>query len=1278
MTFEEYKAAMAKTPLSEEERQKVQDFQDAMRGVKVMLIRARQDEVGNALEQYASSAVFLTTDPERMSSEESRKAWAKDAEKLDGLHDFLLQGDNFKNIMQVGVNGEKPAFGADGKLFFDLLGILQKVGIQIDANEWKKHYDDMKKGLDWKKDAKLHKVEEPVEQLQNEEQPKEEAEPEKKEEAEPEKNGEQPKEGAEPENEEQAKEENVEIEAEAEKQPDRLEEITNTLEDQSVYAKLNEAQKLSLLKEYLLLQAKQQDDYEEKRKADPQLEEQMSQELTENAESVDAALRYLIQNVKDGTHVREELDSAPMQIMAFAGSLYAHKGEVDRDALMADIKNHSRHWSIEENLDQVNLETQPAEPENLREKFAINDLVQGQSIAGTVLFGMLNDVLSPEKQDQIFKKLSVYSVTEGDAEKASDLYGKKIDAYAELKQNGDEELTRTSGEAQLPSWSSGHYEYFAVEEAEQLLKIFREGLKEVLEAMDQKAEQLSAMTPAQQNYFLMMRQFIQDAYTGDFTRKVKEDSNYLYASNMLIKISKTSPSYEITGEEDEGYEFHHVTERQVDDMQIANDLHEAGIMSAMAGGVKTARMVEEHLTNGDVSRDDLIAEYGNQVKRLDKALNLSEAAYEKLRAAGAVQNERKDFLANTARGFGYAAADAKARKEMLEAGYPVSDLALASAYTYMLFPIENDRRRDQQRLKELNGQENLTEEQKQEKAKLEESLKKEEKAITRLKGEWQNIVGVQGVSAQDRQEKFADLRACAKEIGKVLTAKRPYAQRVADTADRRMEAELDGYDMASMTQDVSVMVKLLKKVDPKLVSSSKQFAKMKDALERLAQKRENLDLEDEDDRAEYKDELRSAMSAVRSYLRYKTVQMHDPKSSHSRSKLEARRVRMADAIFNGLKMQRFPGEEEPVLDFKDVAKAVVPDPDQALVLGLNDKKNLPVGYDSYIKLHTGRACVNAPEEERINHIAKIIAAYMLKNEKKPFAVSKIHKRAEQLKDRLLLKEENTVGQRRFLQEPDKLAQHVKELLNDRYGIGNLQDKYNAYVERMRELYKNLPEPYNHEDPNYTKLFETVKQMAHMPDSLEGLDEKKVQEAVIQANYEMIRACKDYIKAREKNLEDHAQEVLDIMVVVDARIAKNYGYTQDTIDQINKTRGFTYIDQRDWRGREFVEKSKHGMGKLKKNNDLDEPRKLDEALITQSKEKYTGTMERVKNAFAQKEAGKEILKDAPAGVKRPQLDPEVRPAEKKAEEKKPEEKKPEEKKKAEDKKADKPVRRNSVL
>ena len=188
MTFEEYKAAMAKTPLSEAERKKVQDFRDAVREINRSLIRAGQDEVGSALGQYAGSAAFVVTDPAAMGSEESHKAWEKDAEKLDGLHDFLLQGDNFKHIMQAGAGGENPPFGVAGELFFDVLEILHKIGMDIDASEWRKHYDDMQKGLEWKKDAKPHKAEElaeevkaPEEEVKAPEGPKNEGQPVKEE-----------------------------------------------------------------------------------------------------------------------------------------------------------------------------------------------------------------------------------------------------------------------------------------------------------------------------------------------------------------------------------------------------------------------------------------------------------------------------------------------------------------------------------------------------------------------------------------------------------------------------------------------------------------------------------------------------------------------------------------------------------------------------------------------------------------------------------------------------------------------------------------------------------------------------------------------------------------------------------------------------------------------------------------------------------------------------------------------------------------------------------------
>ncbi|MBQ8116926.1 MAG: hypothetical protein IJ147_02515 [Lachnospiraceae bacterium] len=171
MTFEEYQKAMEKTPLAEAEKETVQKFQDAMRSVNLRLIRINRDQVGSEIGRYAGSAGFLITDPERITGDAGKKAWQLDADKLDGLHNYLLAEDNFEKIMQVGTDGENAPFGADGKLFFDVLAILQKIGIRIDVNEWKKHYDDMQKGLDWKKDAVWHEEpEKPAEQKLQENQ----------------------------------------------------------------------------------------------------------------------------------------------------------------------------------------------------------------------------------------------------------------------------------------------------------------------------------------------------------------------------------------------------------------------------------------------------------------------------------------------------------------------------------------------------------------------------------------------------------------------------------------------------------------------------------------------------------------------------------------------------------------------------------------------------------------------------------------------------------------------------------------------------------------------------------------------------------------------------------------------------------------------------------------------------------------------------------------------------------------------------------------------------
>ena len=131
MTFEEYQKAMEKTPLTEAEKETVQKFQDAIRSVNLRLIRINRDQVGSEIGRYAGSAGFLITEPDRITGETGKKAWQLDADKLDGLHNYMLAEDNFEKIMQVGTDGENAPFGADGKLFFDVLAILPVLEVRV-------------------------------------------------------------------------------------------------------------------------------------------------------------------------------------------------------------------------------------------------------------------------------------------------------------------------------------------------------------------------------------------------------------------------------------------------------------------------------------------------------------------------------------------------------------------------------------------------------------------------------------------------------------------------------------------------------------------------------------------------------------------------------------------------------------------------------------------------------------------------------------------------------------------------------------------------------------------------------------------------------------------------------------------------------------------------------------------------------------------------------------------------------------------------------------------
>lgn len=148
MTFEEYLAKYKVTPISAREQKVLENFKEAAATVVERLHDEDRSELAFQLQNFDSSLQYVNTDPSILID---TKSWEEEEKKLQGFKAFLLTGDNFEQIMRAGTAGENPPFGKDGELFFQTLEAMhQNFLIDIDAEEWREHYEDMKKGLDWK------------------------------------------------------------------------------------------------------------------------------------------------------------------------------------------------------------------------------------------------------------------------------------------------------------------------------------------------------------------------------------------------------------------------------------------------------------------------------------------------------------------------------------------------------------------------------------------------------------------------------------------------------------------------------------------------------------------------------------------------------------------------------------------------------------------------------------------------------------------------------------------------------------------------------------------------------------------------------------------------------------------------------------------------------------------------------------------------------------------------------------------------------------------------
>ncbi|MBR4183305.1 MAG: hypothetical protein IKQ56_05730 [Lachnospiraceae bacterium] len=150
MTFDEFKKKIADYPFTETENEVLDNFEDALKVINEKQFD-ESEKVLNEFSEYMNSFSYICEKPESFVTDESKAQWEKERNKLEGFHDFLMEGDNFEEIMEAVTSGEEPLFGKNGELFFEVLDLMAlNFEIPVNANMWRKNYEDMQNNINWK------------------------------------------------------------------------------------------------------------------------------------------------------------------------------------------------------------------------------------------------------------------------------------------------------------------------------------------------------------------------------------------------------------------------------------------------------------------------------------------------------------------------------------------------------------------------------------------------------------------------------------------------------------------------------------------------------------------------------------------------------------------------------------------------------------------------------------------------------------------------------------------------------------------------------------------------------------------------------------------------------------------------------------------------------------------------------------------------------------------------------------------------------------------------
>ena len=799
----------------------------------------------------------------------------------------------------------------------------------------------------------------------------------------------------------------------------------------------------------------------------------------------------------------------------------------------------------------------PNEPLNHITK---SDLDNANTFASTAMFSILKDDMSDAKKKEILS--SIFGIRNAESGEEADalilMGGRNRDFIAAAP--GDPGVITELEEPRKQTLMPGDYRVYTNPLAKRPLDEFVSSMKEFSQALDRKLKNTTFLNPSEADFFYAIKGITDILANGEsVSERAKKYTQMAYVTNIFIKFDLPAGSVSV----DKSGKIQLDTNGFKDYKRMLQNLDETGMIQAMAGAFKVSDMQERYEKTGEISREELIAEYEMQAKRMEKALSLSRETYDKINTGGEKCFVNKyEELTNGDRGYVFVKEDAVTRAKLLKNGYPAEDLTALSEVQRAISELKN------------NAENNKDE-------------KRYQQAYDILKTVWEEIYDKEVQSEEDRLQKLEALKAATAQAW-VLHVGDDNQMEVADwKLGQRLREPLKTYEKALLAKNAEEMFNQLDAADPGYISSSSQFSELKRKLKAL----KNLEVEHRGhlDRCvdEYRIMAKQVAEAAAKYLRFKAKQMDGSKRGHKRSETEAKRVRVVDAILTSLNEREIPGvnnynmvegtvpgarrpsKKERILDpdeNKYKNSPVYQDTKRLADMGLD---NLPRNVKNYIKLHTGKGAINGTLEEMKLDFTKVAAALHWQKEHpgEELNVDAIHAlmpRMEKLYQISRMSEEELVN---GLCDKESVELQCKNTLKSLWaneklfkkirnnnGIEEQESYYQGSVTSARIVYRYIADPHGKSD-EYRKMFAAVKGLAHLDKNGESfLNRKQLVNKMTQWNTIAIQNALDILE-RTRGKGPEGVGAMSVLSTVGLNVQeRGKRLIQDAIFRVNELNG----------------------------------------------------------------------------------------------------------------------------